>query len=146
MANMSNYLENKLIDFTLRGQAFTAPTTLYFALCTATPTDASTGSTITEITGGNYSRQSLACNATNFLSTQGDTATPSNGTSGTSSNNATIAWNSVTWTGTINSVAICDASSGGNMLWYAALTSTKTINSGDSVSFAVGDLSIQIDN
>lgn len=143
---MSNYLENKLIDFLLRGQSFTAPSTLYFALCTTTPTDASTGGTITEVSGGNYSRQSLACSATNFLSTQGNTSTPSSGTNGTSSNNATISWNSVTWTATITSIAICDASSGGNMLWYSALSSSKTINSGDSVSFAVGDLTIQLDN
>lgn len=142
---MSNYLENKLIDFLLRGQSFTAPTTVYFALCTSTPTDASTGSTISEVSGGNYSRQSLTCNATNFLSTQGNTSTPSSGTNGTTSNNSTIAWSSVTWTATITAVAICDASSGGNLLWYAALGSSKTINSSDSVSFAVGDLTLQID-
>jgi hypothetical protein len=145
MASMSNYLENKLIDFLLRGQSFTAPTTVYFALCTSTPTDASTGSTISEVSGGNYSRQSLTCNATNFLSTQGNTSTPSSGTNGTTSNNSTIAWSSVTWTATITAVAICDASSGGNLLWYAALGSSKTINSSDSVSFAVGDLTLQID-
>lgn len=146
MASMSNYLENKLIDLLLRGQSFTPPSTLYFALCTTTPTDTSTGSTISEVSGGNYSRQSLTCSTTSFLSTQGNTSTPSSGTGGTSSNNATISWNAVTWTATITSIAICDASSGGNMLWYAALSSNKTINSGDSLSFAVGDLIIQIDN
>lgn len=146
MANMSNYLENKLIDFLLRGQSFTAPSTIYFALCTANPTDASTGSTITEASGGNYARQSLACTASNFLSTQGNTSTPSNGTNGTTSNNTTIAWSNVTWSGTITAIALCDASSGGNLLWYATLSSSKIINSGDSVSFAIGDLLLQIDN
>ena len=146
MASMSSYLENKLIDFLLRGQSFTAPSTLFFALCTSTPTDASTGSDISEVSGGNYSRQSLNCSATNFLSTQGNTSTPSSGANGTTSNNAIVSWNSVTWSGTITSIAICDASSGGNVLWYSALNSSKTISSGDSVSIAVGDLSIQIDN
>ena len=44
MAHKSDYLENKLIDWFWRGQAFTPPVTLYFALFTA-----STG------TGGNTS-------------------------------------------------------------------------------------------
>lgn len=146
MANMSNYLENKLIDFLFRGAAFSPPATLYIALCTATPTDSNTGSTISEITGGNYSRQALTSNTTNWSTTQGDTSATSTGTGGTTTNQSVVAWNSVTWTGTVAAVAICDASSGGNLLWWGVLTSSKTVASGDSVSFAANDLSIQIDN
>lgn len=146
MANMSNYLENKLIDFLFRGTSFSPPATLYVALCTSTPTDSNTGSTISEISGGNYSRQSITSNTTNWSTTQGDTTATSSGTGGTTTNQAVVSWNSVTWTGTITSVAICDASSGGNLLWWGTLTSSKTVASGDSVSFAVNDLSIQIDN
>lgn len=146
MASMSNYLENKLVDFLFRNQPFTAPSTLYFALCTSIPLDSSTGSSISEVSGGNYSRQSLSCSSTNFLSTQGNTNIPSSGSGGTTSNNAAISWNGVTWTATITAIAVCDASSGGNLLWYSTLSSSKTINSGDSVSFAIGDLIIQIDN
>lgn len=146
MANMSNYLENQLVDFLFRGGSFTPPATLYFALCTSTPSESSTGSTISEISGGNYSRQSLAASSSNWYSTQADTTATSSGTNGTTSNAVSIAWNSVTWTGTVTSVAICDASSGGNMLFYSALNSNKTLASGDSISFAVSGLSIQIDN
>lgn len=146
MAGMSNYLENKLVDFVLRGQSFTPPATLYIALCTATPSDSDTGSTITEVSGGNYSRQSLTSNAANWYATNGNNDNASSGTNGTTGNATTIAWSSVTWTGTITAVAVCDASSGGNMLFYTALSSPKTIASGDSVSFATNALTIQIDN
>lgn len=146
MANMSNYLENKLVDFLFRGGAYTPPSTLYFALCTSTPSDASTGSSISEISGGNYSRQSLTATSGNWYSTQGDNTATSNGTNATTSNSSSIAWNSVTWSGTVTSVAICDASSAGNILFYSALNNSKTLVSGDSISFAVSGLSIQLDN
>lgn len=146
MANMSNYLENKLVDFLFRGGAYTPPSTLYFALCTATPTDASTGSTITEVTGGNYARQSLTATTGNWYSTQGDSTGTSSGTNGTTSNSTSIAWNSVSWSGTVSAVAICDASTAGNVLFYSALTNSKTLVSGDSISFAVSGLTIQLDN
>lgn len=146
MANMSNYLENKLLDFLFRGASFTPPSTLYVALCTSTPTDSSTGSTISEIAGGNYARQSLTATTGSWYSTQGDNTATSNGTNGTTSNSSSIAWNSVTWSGTVTSVAVCDAASAGNVLFYGALPSNKTLISGDSISFAISGLSIQLDN
>lgn len=138
MANMSNYLENKLIDHLLRGTAFTAPSTLYIALCTSAPTDSSTGGTLSEISGGNYARQSIASNSTNWSATSG--------TDGTSSNATEIKWTSVTWSGTVTHVAICDALTGGNVLFYGALGGSQTLVSGDSISFGIGSLTIQIDN
>lgn len=146
MAGMSNYLENKLIDFLLRGQSFTPPTTLYIALCTATPTDTDTGSTLTEVSGGNYSRQSLASNTINWYTTNGNNVSASSGTTGTTGNAVTINWNAVTWSGTVTAIAVCDAASGGNMLFYTALEASKTVASGDSVSFATNSLTVQIDN
>lgn len=138
MSSMSNYLENKLIDHLLRGSAYTAPSTLYMALCTAAPTDTSTGSNLSEISGGNYSRQSLSSNTTNWSATSG--------TDGTSTNSVEVKWAGVTWSGTVTHVAICDAASGGNVLFYSGLTTSQTVVSGDSISFGIGSLSIQIDN
>ena len=40
MAEMSNYLEEKLLDHTLGTSAYTTPSTVYLALHTAVPTDA----------------------------------------------------------------------------------------------------------
>jgi len=66
MAEMSNHLENALINAVLRNTSYTSPTTTYLALYTSDPTDADTG---TEITGGSYVRQAITFGA------------PSNGTS-----------------------------------------------------------------
>ena len=55
MAEMSNYLENALINATLRATTFTSPTTVYVGLYTSDPTDANSG---TECSGGSYARKS----------------------------------------------------------------------------------------
>lgn len=143
MASMTDYLENKLVDFLFRGGAFSAPANLYIALYTTAPTDSSGG---TEVTGGNYARQQLNPGASNWLSTQATTDATSTGTGGTTGNASTIAWNNVTWTGTVVAVGILDASSGGNLLFYKALSFSRTLASGDSISFGVNALTVQIDN
>lgn len=146
MAAMSNFLENKLVDHLFRGISFTAPTAIWVALFTATPNDAGGG---TEVTGGSYARVALNPSFSNWQGTGGETTnTPSAGTSGTTSNNATITFPAPTanW-GTITSFALFDASSGGNMFFYGALTQSKNVNNGDAApSFAVSALSIQLDN
>lgn len=146
MANMSNYLENKLIDFIFRGVSYSAPATLYVALCTSAVSDSSTGSTISEVSGGNYARVSITSNTTNWYTTNGDTAATSSGTNGTTGNANTISWNSVTWAATVTDVAICDAASGGNVLFFGTLSASKSVASGDSISFAANSLTLQIDN
>lgn len=146
MTALSDYFENKLIDQIFRGQAFTFPSTLYFALYTANPTDSSAG---TEVTGGSYARVAVTASLANFAGTQSaGSTTASSGTGGTTSNNNAITFPAPTanW-GTVTGVAIMDASSSGNMLAYAALTASKTVNNGDSApSFAAGSLTFQIDN
>ena len=56
MAEMSNFLENALINATLRNTTYTSVATIYVALYTSDPTDADTG---TEVTGGSYARTSV---------------------------------------------------------------------------------------
>ena len=46
MAEMSNYLENALINATLRNTTYTSPTTVYVALFTSDPVSASVGSVV----------------------------------------------------------------------------------------------------
>lgn len=145
MAAMSNYLENNLIDYVLRGQAFTAPTNVYVGLLTAAPSDTGGG---TEVSGNNYARVAVASSMANWAGTQSaGSTTASSGTGGTTSNNAAISFQtpSGTW-GTVTHVGVYDASTSGNLLFYAALTVSKTINSGDTVEFAAGALTFQIDN
>jgi hypothetical protein len=147
MGAMTNYLENKLIDHVLRNTTYTPPTTLYFALFTSDPTE--TGAAGTEVSGGSYARVAVTANLTNMAGTQAAASTTaSSGTSGTTSNNGAITYPAPTgnW-GTVTHIGIMDASSGGNMLIYGALTTPKVITNGDAApSFVAGQLTFQIDN
>jgi hypothetical protein len=137
---MSDYLENKLVDLTLRGQAFTAPATLYFGLHTSATTDAGGG---TEVTGGSYARKAVTASLANFAGTQAAASTTaSSGTGGVTSNNGVIDFPAPTanW-GTVTHWSVWDASTSGNMLYHGALTTSKTINNGDAApSFAAASL------
>jgi hypothetical protein len=136
----SNYLINKVIDFVLRGQTFTAPATVYAALATTTGSPAACG---TEVSGGSYARVAITSSLTNWAGTQGATTTAaSSGTSGTTSNNIAITFPSPTanW-GTVTEFCIFDASTGGNLLFRAALTSSQAINNGAAApSFTISAL------
>jgi hypothetical protein len=137
---MSNFLTNKVIDFIMRGQAYTPPTTVFVALATGAGSSAACG---TEVTGGSYARVAVTSSLTNWAGTQGATTTAvSSGSSGQTSNNATITFPSPTanW-GTVIEFCVLDASSGGNLLWRASLTTSKTVNNGDAApSFAISAL------
>lgn len=143
---LSDYLENKLIDYVLRGQTFTAPTTVYFALAISTGSDVACG---TEVTGGSYARVAVASSLANWAGTQSaGSTTASSGTGGTTSNNAAITFPAPTasW-GVVTEYCVFDASTAGNLLWRTALTTSKTINNGDAApSFAAGAATLQIDN
>lgn len=127
MAEMSNYLENALINATLRNTSYTSAATVYLALYTTDPTDADTG---TEVTGGSYARQSITFGA------------PSNGVS---TNSAAIEFPQCTasW-GTVTHVGIRDASTAGDLLYHTPLDASKTIDSGDIFKIAIGSLSVTL--
>lgn len=128
MAGKSDYLENKLLDHWLGATAFSAPGTLYLALFTAAPSDSGGG---TEVTGGSYVRLAVTNNTTNFPAASG--GAKSNGVDFTFVT-ATANW------GTIVSVGIFDAASAGNLLAWANLAVSKTVNTNDVLKFLVGDL------
>jgi hypothetical protein len=145
MAAMSDYLENKIIDWLFRGQTYTPPAGIYIGLLTSAPSDTGGG---TEVSGNNYSRVNLAPSLANWAGTQAAASTvASTGTSGTTSNNAAITFPtpSASW-GTVTHFAVYDATTAGNLLFWGALTISKTINQSDAVSFAAASLSVQIDN
>jgi len=145
MAAMSDYLENKLIDQIFRGQAYTFPSSVFIGLLTAAPSDTGGG---TEVSGNAYTRVAVNTTLANFAGTQGtSTTTASSGTSGTTSNNTTLTFPtpSASW-GTVTHFGVYDANTSGNLLFFGALSISKTINSGDTVTFPAAALSIQIDN
>jgi hypothetical protein len=127
MAALSNYLENALINGTLRATSYTAPTTVYVGLFTSDPTDAGSG---TEVSGNAYARQSATF------------ASPSNGASSTDADiqfpQATGNWGTVGWFG------IFDALTTGNLMYHGALTASKTIETGDVFKIASGSLTVTL--
>jgi hypothetical protein len=127
MAEMSNYLENALINVTLRNTAYTTPTTVYVALYTTDPTDADTG---TEVTGGSYARTSVTF------------AAPSNGVT-TNSADVTFPTCTLAW-GTVTHIGIRDASTAGNLLYHTPLDASKTIDLGDIFKITTGNLSVTL--
>ena len=129
----SNYLEDEILDHVLGGADYTRPATVYIALYTAAPTDAGGG---TEVTGGSYDRVDVTNNATNWPAASG--GAKSNGTEITFPT-ATANW------GTVVAFGIHDANTAGNLLFWADLTTSKTINTGDTAKFAVGDIDITED-
>lgn len=144
-AALTNYLENKLIDAFLRAQAYTMPATVYVGLYTSCPTDSTAG---TEVSGGSYARVAITSSLANWAGTQSAGSTiASSGTGGTTSNNGTITFPAATadW-GTVVCFGVSDASTSGNLLFYAALTASRNITNGSTASFAAAALTLQIDN
>ncbi len=127
MAEMSNFLEDALINATLRATTYTSVATVYVSLWTSDPTDAGSG---TEVSGGSYARTAVTFGA------------PSNGVTTNSADvtfpTATASWGVVGWIG------INDASTGGNLLYHSPLDSAKTIDSGDIFKISTGNLSVTL--
>lgn len=145
-AALTDTYENSTIDWLMRAQTLTPPTTgAYIALFTTCPTDATAG---TEVTGGSYARVNYAASLANWAGTQSaGSTTASSGTNGTTSNNNVITYPAATadW-GTVNCVGYMSASSGGTLIWYTALTASRNITNGSTASFAAAALTFQVDN
>lgn len=131
MGAATNYLELKLLDHSLGTATYTKPTTVYLSLHTSDPGE--TGSTSAEISTSStaYARQSITFAAA---------------ASGSAASNATVTFSAATasW-GTITHIGINDASTGGNMLYYGAVTTSKAIDTGDTFQVTSGNLTIALD-
>lgn len=133
MSEMSNYLENALLDHVLNNTSLTSPTTVWLALFTADPGE--TGSLTNEVTttGTAYARQVASFGAAS---------------SGTSTSDADIEFPQATASyGTVSHVGIMDnATAGaGNMLFYTSLTTSKAIDSGDIFKVTSTNLTVTLD-
>lgn len=135
---MSDYLEGEIIKHIFRTGSFTKPTVLAIALCSAAPTDASTGATITELANANgYSRQSLNPLDANWTAP---------GAGGLTDNASLITFGPATgsdWAQATH-IAICDSATwgAGNMLLYGTLAVAKTVQVGDRLEFAIGAIDV----
>jgi len=126
--SFTDYLEDKILKHVFTNTAYTSPTTIYIGLFTAAPTDTGGG---TEVSGSGYARKA----GTFTVSGTGTLAT----------NSAAIDFDAATssW-GTIVAIAVFDASTSGNMLAWADLTTSKTISTGDVLRIPSGDLDITL--
>lgn len=127
MAALSDHAEKLLLDFLMTTGTATRPTNWYVALYTAAPSDAGGG---TEVSGAGYARQSVAFDAA---------ATPG----GTTSNSADVSFTAAGGDyGTVTHLGIFDASSSGNLLWHGALTASKAVEDGDTITFTAGNIDL----
>lgn len=132
MSSFSDYAESVALKFLFTTDTITRPTAWYVGLFTAAPSDAGGG---TEVSGNAYARK-----ATGTMTVSG--TSPTNCT-----NSAAIEFAPASggnW-GTITHLAIFDALTGGNMLGWAALTTTRTINDGDILRIVAGELDVNLD-
>jgi hypothetical protein len=136
MSAASNYLENAVLNHVLRNTALSQPSGLWLALFTNTSGSAAAnleaGTLTDEIStsGTAYTRETVA-----FAAASGGSAATS----------ATVTFDTATanW-GTITHVAVMDAATSGNVLFYGAVTTSKTIETGDTFQVSSGNLSIAL--
>lgn len=122
MAALAQAESNRLLDASLGTASYTAPTTpMKLAVMSTTGTTTAAG---TEFTGGSYARQTIA-----FGSASSASASNSGAISFTNSPALTA-----------NSVEIYDSAGTPRRGWFGALTTPKTLNSGDTLSFAIASI------
>jgi len=125
--SFSNDFETRVLNYVFTTSSVTRPTAWHVALYTAAPSDTGGG---TEVTGGAYARQSAT------FSVSGNTAT---NTAALEYATATAAY------GTVSHVGVFDAATGGNLIAYAALATSKAIDTGDVFRIPAGDLDITLE-
>lgn len=137
---LSTYCAHKILDFLFRNQAFTPPAT-YIGLVTANPVDASTGASITEVSGNNYARKLV------------DHVAGTSPTWAAAVNNLvdnvhtiTFATPSGSW-GLVTGMVVIDSitAGAGNILFYEDTVTDQTPDNGDTVQIAAGAFDVTID-
>lgn len=128
-AGISTYLGNAIINHDLRNTSHTPVATVYIGLHTANPTAAGT---VGEVSGGSYARDAVASGF-------------SAGASSTTDNDAAIEFAQATadW-GTVTHCSVWDASTSGNMYFYAALSASQVVQDDGYFTFAAGAFDITL--
>ncbi len=130
MSSFTDYTENLVLNWLLTTNSATRPTAWYVGLFTAAPSDTGGG---TEVSGNGYARE-----ATGTITVSG--------TDTTATNAAAIEFDPASggnW-GAITHAAIFDASTSGNMIAWAQLTTSRTINDGDVFRIPAGSLTVTL--
>lgn len=142
MSAASSYLESKLLDHSLGTADFTKPTTVYVALFNNDSGNASVnleeGIVTDEVpasvgpSSSGYGRQVISFD-------------PASSPGGSAGNAITVTFPTATenWN-TVTHLAIMDNSTGGNVLYYGQLDSSKLIEVGDTFVIQAGNLTITL--
>jgi hypothetical protein len=115
-ANLADYAENAILDGTAM------PATLYVQLHIGAPGEAGTANVATETT-----RKSMTRTA---------------GSGGVSTNVEAQTWTSYPAAETVSHITIWSASSAGNCWWQGALTASQTLAIGNTLTIAIGSISL----
>ena len=130
MASMSDYLERKLLDHTLGTTEYTFPSTVYLSLHTADPTDATATALANEVVGGSYGRQIIE-----FVAATGAT--------GVTDNEIACVYPDMPDV-TVTHIGIMEDLTTGELLYHGVLTTPKDLDAGDTVSVAIGAISVTL--
>lgn len=142
MSEMSDYLEDSLVDHIFRTSSWSKPSVLAMALLTTNAIDGdsgtfSTGTGVEVPDAGAYAREARNPADANWAAATGG--------GGQTSNVAEITFTTATasW-GSVAAVAIVDDASfdSGNMLFYSEVGTPRTIDSGDTAEFAIGAITV----
>lgn len=141
MSAFSNYAENAIVDHLFRTASLPKFNGVWLALCSGIPHDTHTGTTLPELTGGNYARWNMGppSDSSWVLFHPG-------GASGIILNASGLKPISG-WTGgvvQVSGAALCDAATGGNVIVHGSLTTPKQISSSDDLTFASGTIQFQL--
>ena len=131
MSSFTDFTESLVLTWLLTNGSATRPTAWYVGLFTAAPSDTGGG---TEVSGNAYARV-----VTGTITVSG--TSPTNATNAAAIEFAAASggnWGSVGWAG------IFDASTSGNLLAWAPLTTARTINDGDVLRIPATSLSITL--
>ena len=127
--SLSNTFETHTLQYLLTTTSVTRPTAWYIALFTSNPAEDASGTEVST-SGTAYARQSAT------FTVSGNEAT----------NSAAIEFPTATASyGTVTHIGVFDASTGGNLIAYAALTTSKAIDTGDVLRLPANDLDITMD-
>ena len=127
--SLSNTFETHTLNYLFTTTSVTRPTAWYIALFTSNPAEDASGTEVST-SGTAYARQSAT------FTVSGNEAT----------NSAAIEFPTATASyGTVTHIVVFDAASAGNLIAYAALTTSKAIDTGDVLRLPANELDITMD-
>lgn len=127
--SFSNTFETHVLNYVFTTTSVTRPTAWYLALFTSNPAEDASGTEVST-SGTAYARQSAS------FTVSGNEATTS----------AAIEFPTATASyGTVTHVGVFDASTGGNLIAYSALSTSKAVGTGDVFRVPAGDFDLTLD-